>query len=82
VGLRERQSESRGDAYDRYAIGLHHLAFAAPSREVVNERAQWARGEGCVLESEPREYAYSPGYYAVFLYDPDGVKLEIVHTPG
>ena len=28
------------------------------------------------------EYAYSPGYYAVFFYDPDGLKLEIVHAPG
>jgi len=23
-----------------------------------------------------------PGYYAVFFYDPDGIKLEIVHVPG
>ena len=28
------------------------------------------------------EYAYIPGYYAVFFYDPDGIKLEIVHVPG
>ena len=26
--------------------------------------------------------ATSPGYYAVFFYDPDGIKLEIVHVPG
>jgi hypothetical protein len=35
-----------------------------------------------LLESEPQEYTYSPGYYAVFFYDPDGLKLEIVHTPA
>ncbi|HEY3946869.1 MAG TPA: hypothetical protein VGL78_16710 [Solirubrobacteraceae bacterium] len=28
------------------------------------------------------EYGYAPGYYAVFFYDPDGVKLEVVHVPG
>jgi len=22
------------------------------------------------------------GYYAVFFFDPDGIKLEIVHVPG
>jgi hypothetical protein len=22
-----------------------------------------------------------PGYYAVFFYDPDGIKLEVVHLP-
>ena len=34
------------------------------------------------IESGPREYDYTPGYYAVFLHDPDGIKLEIVHRPG
>ena len=68
--------------YDRYSVGLHHLAFEAPSRAVVDERADWLRAHGAEIESEPREYGYSPGYYAVFFYDPDGMKLEIVHVPG
>ncbi|MBM4258770.1 MAG: hypothetical protein FJ147_23070 [Deltaproteobacteria bacterium] len=29
----------------------------------------------------PKEYDYSPGYYAVFFTDPDGIKLEVVHIP-
>ncbi len=32
--------------------------------------------------SGPRAYDYTPGYYAVFFYDPDGIKLEIVHRPA
>ena len=36
---------------------------------------------GATIESEPQEYTYGPGYYAVFFYDPDGIKLEIVHVP-
>ena len=78
IGLREAQSE--GDA-DRYAVGLHHLAFEAWSRGVVDERAEWLRSAGAELESEPQEYGYVPGYYAVFFYDPDGLKLEILHVP-
>ena len=77
VSLRERQSGDEGA--DRYAIGLHHLAWRAPSREVVDERAAWLREGGHTIESGPEEYRYSPGYYAVFFYDPDGIKLEIVH---
>jgi glyoxylase I family protein len=80
IGLREAQSES--DAYDRYRVGLHHLAFEAGSRAEVDDRAAWARAQGLELESEPQEYAYTPGYYAVFFYDPDGLKLEVVHVPG
>ena len=34
------------------------------------------------IESDPQEYTYMPGYYAVFFYDPDGLKLEIVHVPA
>jgi glyoxylase I family protein len=80
VGLRQAQSES--EPYDRYRIGLHHVAFEADSRSEVDERAAWLRTHGVELESEPQEYTYLPGYYAVFFYDPDGLKLEIVYVPG
>jgi len=81
VGLREAQSPREG-AYDRYEIGLHHIAFEAASRGAVDERADWLRARGAEIESGPKPYWYQPGYYAVFFYDPDGLKLEIVHVPG
>jgi catechol 2,3-dioxygenase-like lactoylglutathione lyase family enzyme len=79
IGLREAQSEG---SHDRYAVGLHHLAFEAESRAQVDERADWVRTQEAEIESVPQEYTYLPGYYAVFFYDPDGIKLEIVHIPG
>jgi catechol 2,3-dioxygenase-like lactoylglutathione lyase family enzyme len=82
VGIRAAQPAQIGAGYDRYSVGLHHLAFEASSRSVVDERADWLRDHDVEFESEPREYGYSPGYYAVFFYDPDGLKLEIVHVPG
>ena len=81
VSVRERQSHLRETPYDRYDLGLHHIAFNAPDRETVDERARWAAANGVTIESEPQEYDYSPGYYAVFLHDPDGLKLEIVWAP-
>src|SRR5258705_6801302 len=80
IGLRESQSEPQD--VDRYSIGLHHLAIEAASRAIVDERARWLRANGALLESEPQEYTYMPGYYAVFFYDPDGLKLEILHVPA
>ena len=82
VGLREALSGSSGE-YDRYSVGLHHLAFEASSRAAVDERAEWLRSSaaGAQIESGPQEYAYQLGYYAVFFYDPDKLKLEIVHVP-
>ena len=78
VGLREAQTPGE---HDRYRLGVHHVAFEAPSRFEVDERADWLRVRGVPVESGPEEYSYIPGYYAVFFYDPDGIKLEIVHIP-
>jgi glyoxylase I family protein len=78
IGLRGAQSEG---VHDRYAVGVHHIAFEAWSRATVDERADWLAERGAEIESGPEEYAYEPGYYAVFFYDPDGIKLEIVHIP-
>jgi glyoxylase I family protein len=79
IGLRAAQSEGR---YDRYAPGVHHLAFAASERACVEQIARIAGELGAEIESGPREYDYTPGYYAVFVHDPDGIKLEFVHRPA
>ena len=77
LGLREAQTAG---GFDRYRIGVHHVAFEAASRELVDERHRWALQRGVEIESPPREYTYMPGYYAFFFYDPDGIKLEVVHA--
>lgn len=81
LGVREALT-TRDAPFDRYEIGVHHVAFEAASRAAVDERAAWVSKQGGSIESGPEEYWYSPGYYAVFFYDPDGMKLEIVHIPG
>jgi glyoxylase I family protein len=81
LGLRERQSGAHDVPYDRYAVGVHHVCFDVPSREVVDERARWLSDHGAEIESVPREYDYTPGYYSVFFHDPDGIKLELLHRP-
>jgi glyoxylase I family protein len=82
IGLREKQSDAHATPYDRYGVGVHHVAFEVESREAVDERAAWLRAQGAEIESGPEEYDYSEGYYAVFFYDPDGLKLELMHVPG
>jgi glyoxylase I family protein len=78
IGVREARAAA---VVDRYAPGLHHIAFDAPSREVVDAIAAWLREEGAEIDGEPGERGYTPGYYAVFFFDPDGLKLEVVHQP-
>jgi glyoxylase I family protein len=81
LGLREKQSDAHPLPYDRFAVGVHHVCFDVPSRELVDERARWLADQGAIIESGPQEYDYAPGYYAVFFYDPDGIKLELLHRP-
>jgi glyoxylase I family protein len=81
VGIREKQSDDHSVPYDRYGVGVHHVALNASSRESVDAVADWLQELGAPIESAPREYDYTPGYYAVFFHDPDWLKLEVVHRP-
>jgi glyoxylase I family protein len=68
-----RQAQTPG-GYDRYRVGIHHVAFQASSRAIVDERLRWVRNQGAQIENDPKEYDYRPGYYAGFFYDPDGIS--------
>jgi glyoxylase I family protein len=81
LGVREKQSDEHPVPYDRYGIGLHHVALNASSRAVVDGVADWLQETGAPIESAPREWDYSPGYYAVFFHDPDWLKVEVMHRP-
>ena len=57
-----------------------HLAFEAPSRAAVDAFHAAALRLGGSDEGAPGERLhYSPTYYAAFVTDPDGHKLEAVH---
>jgi len=68
-------------SHNRYAPGLHHLAFGADSREAVDGFHEFLIRKKIEVFDAPAEYDYTPGYYAVFFADPDGIKLEVVYEP-
>ena len=51
LGLREKQSDAHATPYDRYAVGVHHVAFEALSREAVDDAWQRALAQGVATES-------------------------------
>ncbi len=60
-----------------------HIAFAAPSREAVDEFHKAALAAGATDNGAPgvREH-YHPHYYGAFVLDPDGHNIEAVyHKP-
>lgn len=57
-----------------------HLALTADSRDAVHRVHEAAVADGAEILHEPRLWPeYHPGYYAVFLRDPDGNNVEAVH---
>ncbi len=85
VEIRPARPESRDRKYDRYEPGPHHLAFHAGNREVVRRVHQAMLEIGATVLDPPTDYSgqpgYDEGYFAVFLADPDGVKLEVAYIP-
>jgi catechol 2,3-dioxygenase-like lactoylglutathione lyase family enzyme len=75
---------------DRFAIKLahgmksacgpgFHLAFAAPSRDAVDAFHREALTAGGADNGGPGlRRGYGPNYYAAFVLDPDGYRLEAV----
>ena len=79
IGLRPAERDA---AFDRYRVGLHHLALRVRSRDEVDRFHDLLVREGITVLDPPAEYPeYGPRYYAVFFADPDGMKLEVVHFP-
>ena len=80
VAIRAAASDRR---HDRYTCGLHHLAWVAESRDDVDQLHALLVAMGVLILDAPADYPrYRAGYYALFFSDPDGLKLEFVHTPS
>ncbi|MCB9615179.1 MAG: VOC family protein [Sandaracinus sp.] len=66
----------------RPMLGLH-LAFVAKDRAAVDAFFAAAVAHGGVDDGPPGIRAsYDPGYYAAFVHDPDGNRLEAVLHEG
>ncbi len=82
IGIVRAEGPNASRAHDRYAPGLHHIAWNAASREDVDALYALLQSIGAVILDPPADYPrYGAGYYAVFFADPDGLKLEYVFKP-
>ena len=60
-----------------------HLAFQAADREAVQRFHEAARAAGGRDNGRPGERDYHPGYYAAYVFDPDGNNVEaVLHGPA
>ena len=64
--------------YRRGGVGVNHIAFAAPSREAVEDVADRLRQAGLDVPA----IQHFDEARALFMKDPDGMRIEIAHEPG
>ena len=82
IAIREASAANRDARFDRYRVGLHHLAFRARTRAEVDAFHDFLVREKITVLDAPAVYPqYGENYYAVFFADPEGMKLELVHYP-
>jgi len=75
LGLRQALEEQE---FALYAPGLHHVAFACERPEDVDAAHAAAVSFGAEVLHAPRLFPeYHPRYYATFLLDPDGFRVEV-----
>jgi catechol 2,3-dioxygenase-like lactoylglutathione lyase family enzyme len=68
---------------DREPTAGLHIAFQAPDRATVDRFHEAALAAGGRDNGAPGERQYHPGYYAAYVFDPDGNNIEAVfHGPS
>ena len=68
-----------GNGHDPHAPGLHHLCFRVEGEADVQQAANRLKLQHIAV-TEPRLFPeYAPDYFAMFLTDPDGLRLEITN---
>lgn len=77
-----RAPEPGGDPHRSGRIGWQHLAFALDSRAEVERLHRIAIEAGWTSVRDPKVFArFSDRYYASFVEDDNGIRIEFVHNP-
>ena len=70
-----------GGRHEYYNVGLEHLAFEVERREQVDEAYERAVALGAEIHFPPEVDDDLEDYYAFFVWDPDGLRLEVFWAP-
>ena len=68
-----RQAENAEHAYERFAPGLNHIGFVAPNRDAITQIQDNMKNAGYEV---PEVQVFGEDV-AIFLKDPDGMRIEL-----
>ncbi|HSD22711.1 MAG TPA: VOC family protein [Solirubrobacterales bacterium] len=70
-----------GGAHHYYDVGVEHLAFEVDRRDEVDDAHTRALASGAKVHFPPEEDRDVENYYALFVFDPDGIRVEVFCWP-
>jgi len=71
-----------GGEHRYYEVGLEHLAFYVDTRQEVDAAYQRCLDIGARVHFPPEEDLDIEGYYEMFVFDPDGHRVEVACSPA
>jgi catechol 2,3-dioxygenase-like lactoylglutathione lyase family enzyme len=66
-----------GGTHQYYGIGVEHLAIEVDRNDEVDDAYARCLARGAKVHFPPEEDRDEPGYYAFFVFDPDGIRVEV-----
>ena len=81
ISIRPSKGDFARRLHNRDAPGFNHMAFYAEDRADIEAMHNLLQEIGAQILDPPAEYPYSPGYFAVYFNDPDGLKFEFAYVP-
>jgi catechol 2,3-dioxygenase-like lactoylglutathione lyase family enzyme len=77
LGLRQAD----GGEFRYYDVGLEHLAVLVDTREELDEVYERCVALKANVHFPPEEDRDIPGYWELFVFDPDGLRIEAAYYP-
>ena len=79
VGLGLRPAD--GGEHRYYSVGVEHLAFEVDEPHEVDAAYSRCLAAEATVHFPPEEDRDIEGYYAFFVFDPDGIRVEVLCWP-
>ena len=70
-----------GGEHHYHDVGIEHFAFYVDSPEEVDDAYQRCLDIGARVHFPPEEDRDLPGFYELFVFDPDGFRVEVACGP-
>jgi catechol 2,3-dioxygenase-like lactoylglutathione lyase family enzyme len=81
ISIRPSKGDFARRLHNRDAPGFNDMAFYVEDRADIEAMHNLLQEIGAQILDPPAEYPYSPGYFAVYFNDPDGLKFEFAYVP-